>query len=78
MGETVIDERLDLKGLNCPLPLLKAKQALNKMKAGQVLQVLATDAGSVRDFASFARISGHELLGSDECDGVYIHTLRHK
>lgn len=74
----VIDQELDLKGMSCPLPLLKAKQALNKMESGQVLRVLATDPGSVRDFASFARISGHELLSSEEVKGVYIHVVKHK
>ena len=73
-----VDQELDLKGLNCPLPLLKAKQALNGMKSGEVLRVLATDPGSVRDFASFANISGHELLASEERDGVFIHTVKHK
>lgn len=73
-----VDCELDLKGMNCPLPLLKAKQALNKMDAGQILRVLATDPGSVRDFASFARISGHTLVSSDESSGVYIHVVQHK
>lgn len=75
---TEVDLELDLKGMNCPLPLLKAKQALSKLATGQVLRVQATDPGSVRDFASFARISGHELLASEEVSGVFIHTLRHK
>ena len=75
---TDVDVELDLKGMNCPLPLLKAKQALSKMSAGQVLKVQATDPGSVRDFASFARISGHKLVASDEVSGVYIYTLQHK
>ena len=73
-----VDQELDLKGMSCPLPLLKAKQALNKMRNGQVLRVLATDPGSVRDFASFARISGHTLVSSEEIEGVYIHVVRHK
>ena len=74
----VVDQELDLKGMSCPLPLLKAKQALNKMESGQVLRVLATDPGSVRDFASFARISGHQLVSSEEMNGVYIHVVQHK
>lgn len=74
----VVDQELDLKGMSCPLPLLKAKQALNKMESGQILRVLATDPGSVRDFASFARISGHQLMSSEEVDGVYIHVVQHK
>ena len=73
-----VDQELDLKGLPCPLPLLKAKQALNKMSSGQTLRVFATDPGSVRDFASFAKISGHRLIASDEQDGVFIHTVRYK
>ena len=73
-----IDQEIDLKGMSCPLPLLKAKQALSKMSSGQVLKVLATDPGSVRDFASFSRISGHRLLASDEEDGVFIHTVQCK
>ena len=74
----VVDQELDLKGMSCPLPLLKAKQALNKMESGQLLRVLATDPGSVRDFASFARVSGHQLVSSEEVDGVYIHMVQHK
>ena len=73
-----VDQELDVKGVNCPLPLLKAKMVLSKMTSGQILRVYATDAGSVRDFASFAQISGHTLLESDNQQGVYIHTLQHK
>ncbi|MGB0360153.1 MAG: sulfurtransferase TusA family protein [Endozoicomonas sp.] len=73
-----VDQELDLKGLNCPLPLLKAKQAINSMNSGEVLKVLVTDPGSVRDFASFANISGHELLASEEQDDVFIHTMKLK
>lgn len=67
---------LDVTGLDCPMPLLKAKRALNAMVAGQRLRVLATDQGSVRDFQVFARQSGHSLLASDEADGVYTHLLQ--
>ncbi|AMO57078.1 response regulator SirA [Endozoicomonas montiporae] len=73
-----VDLELDLKGMNCPLPLLKAKQGLKQLSSGQMLRVQATDPGSVRDFASFARISGHELISSEQVSGVFIHTLRHK
>ena len=66
---------LDTKGLQCPMPLLKAKRALNAMKSGQRLRVLATDQGSVRDFRVFAEQAGHALLSSDERDGVYIYLL---
>ncbi len=67
---------LDARGLDCPMPLLQAKRALNAMRVGQRLQVLATDQGSVRDFRVFAEQSGHVLLASDESDGVYRHILQ--
>ena len=70
-----IDEKLDACGLTCPLPLLKAKQALNKLDSGLVLEVICTDPGSVRDFEVFASQSGHELL-QDETDGQYTHWLK--
>jgi tRNA 2-thiouridine synthesizing protein A len=67
---------LDATGLECPMPLLKAKRALNAMKTGQQLRVLATDQGSVRDFHVFAQQSGHLLLASDETGGVYTHLIQ--
>ena len=69
---------LDTKGLQCPMPLLKAKRALKEMASGQRLRVLATDQGSVRDFRVFAEQSGHALLSSDEREGVYIYLLEKK
>ncbi len=69
-------EVLDARGLNCPMPLLKAKQVLNRLDPGQLLQVLATDPGSRRDFEVFARQSGHALLESAEAGGVYRYLLR--
>ena len=71
-------EELDTKGLQCPMPLLKAKRALNGMVAGQRLRVLATDQGSVRDFRVFAEQSGHLLLSSEEKEGVYTYLLEKK
>jgi TusA-related sulfurtransferase len=71
-----VDQKLDACGLTCPLPLLKAKQALNKLEAGLVLEVVCTDPGSVRDFEVFAKQSGHALLKQDETDGQYTHWLR--
>lgn len=77
MNETFAhDVELDASGLNCPLPLLKAKMALNKMLSGQTLKVIATDAGSVRDFHTFARLSGHELLHELADAGTYRYWLR--
>lgn len=70
------DSLLDASGLNCPLPLLKAKMALNQMSSGAVLKVIASDAGSQRDFRTFARLAGHELLGEQEDSGVYRYWLR--
>jgi tRNA 2-thiouridine synthesizing protein A len=67
---------LDAQGLDCPLPLLKAKQQLNKMDAGETLEVLATDSGSQRDFAVFARQSGNTLLLSEERGDVFRYILQ--
>lgn len=71
-----IDQQLDASGLTCPMPLLKAKQALNKMASGECLRVLATDAGSIRDFKTFAELSGHSLLESSEDSGQYTYVLQ--
>lgn len=76
MTEIQIDVRLDACGLACPLPLLKAKQALNGMSVGQILEVRATDAGSVRDFKAYADLSAHQLISTVEVDQVYIHIFR--
>ena len=62
------DKELDTRGLNCPLPILRAKKALAELRSGQVLRIVATDPGSVKDFAAFARQTGNELLGSAEKD----------
>lgn len=70
------DAELDATGLNCPLPLLKAKMELNRLASGQVLKVIATDAGSQRDFRTFARLAGHELLREEEDAGSYRYWLR--
>jgi len=67
---------LDATGLDCPMPLLKAKRALNAMQSGQRLRVLATDRGSVRDFRVFAEQSGNLLLDSSEAGGVYAYLLQ--
>lgn len=72
----VCDTELDASGLNCPLPLLKAKMELNRLASGAVLKVTATDAGSQRDFRTFAKLAGHELLHEENADGVYRYWLR--
>lgn len=65
------DKVLDAKGLNCPLPILKAKKALKDMTPGQILQVLSTDPGSIADFQAFSRTTGNELVEHKEEGGVY-------
>nr|WP_320109458.1 sulfurtransferase TusA family protein [Alkalimarinus alittae] len=69
------DQVLDVTGLNCPMPLLKAKQALNIMDAGQTLLVKATDPGSVRDFKSFTDLSANQLLKSVENNNSYCYLI---
>lgn len=61
-GKYTFSERIDARGLRCPMPLLKAKQALNRASPGELIQVFATDAGADRDFPTFAKLSGHELI----------------
>ncbi len=65
------DQELDVRGLNCPLPILKTKKALNTMASGQTLRVLATDPSSRLDFKAFAAQSGNQLLEATETDGVF-------
>jgi TusA-related sulfurtransferase len=73
-----IDKELDTSGLNCPLPILKAKKALAEMASGQTLRVTATDAGSVRDFAAFAKQTGNELLDQQTVGNAFIHVLKRR
>ena len=73
---TVCASELDTSGLRCPLPLLKAKLALNNLASGQLLKVTATDAGSQRDFRAFARLAGHQLAHETAVAGVYCYWLR--
>ncbi|MGY4531244.1 tRNA 2-thiouridine synthesizing protein A [Pseudomonas sp. TE3786] len=72
----IVDAELDTSGLNCPLPLLKAKLELNRLASGAVLKVTATDAGSQRDFRAFAKLAGHTLLREEAEVGVYRYWLR--
>jgi tRNA 2-thiouridine synthesizing protein A len=73
-----IDKELDTRGLNCPLPILKAKKALNEMTTGQTLKVVATDAGSVRDFQAFARQTGNALVEQQTAGTDFIHILKRR
>ena len=72
------DKELDARGLNCPLPILRAKKALNDMQSGQVLKIVATDPGSVKDFAAFCKQTGHELLSQAETDKEYTFFVKKK
>ena len=71
-------KELDTRGLNCPLPILKAKKALADLTSGQVLKVVATDPGSVRDFQAFARQTGNELVEQSTSGDEFIHFLRRR
>ncbi|MDR2154063.1 MAG: sulfurtransferase TusA family protein [Burkholderiaceae bacterium] len=73
-----IAKEVDARGLNCPLPILKAKKALAELQAGQLLKVLCTDPGSVRDFQAFTRQTGHTLVTQDAQGEVFIHVLRRR
>ncbi len=73
-----IDVELDTRGLNCPLPILKAKRALTGMLSGQTLRVVATDAGSVRDFQAFAKQTGNELVEQQTIGDDFIHVMRRR
>ena len=70
------DQELDASGLNCPLPILRAKKKLNSMETDQVLRIIATDPGSVKDFEAFARQTGNELIESGEEDGKFVFRIQ--
>ena len=72
------DKELDAKGLNCPLPILRAKKALADMTSGQVLRIISTDPGSVKDFAAFAKQTGNELLSSAENNKEFEFYMKRK
>lgn len=73
-----IDKELDTRGLNCPLPILKAKKALADMTGGQLLRVVSTDAGSARDFQAFAKQTGNELVDQQTVGNEFIHVLKRR
>lgn len=72
----LFNKELDVRGMNCPVPILRSKKAIGEIASGQVLKVLATDPGSVKDMQAFANQTGNELLGSDESSGIYTYFLR--
>ena len=72
------DKELDTRGLNCPLPILKTKKSLADMTSGQILKIISTDAGSIKDMQAFANQTGNALLSSTEENGIYIFFMRKK
>ena len=75
---TVVDREVDASGLNCPLPILRAKKALTDLESGKVLRVIATDPGSKRDFEAFARQTGHELMSTQEDGKKWVFLLKRR
>ncbi|MFG6461472.1 sulfurtransferase TusA family protein [Roseateles sp. DXS20W] len=73
-----VQREIDTRGLNCPLPILKAKKALAEMHSGELLKVVATDPGSMRDFQAFARQTGNELVQQETAGSEFIHILRRR
>ena len=73
-----IHKEIDTRGLNCPLPILKAKKALSDMASGELLKVVATDNGSLRDFVAFAKQTGNELVEQQTVGEEFIHILRRR
>jgi TusA-related sulfurtransferase len=74
----VVHRELDTRGLNCPLPILKAKKALADMSSGELLRVVSTDPGSVRDFQAFARQTGNDLVEQATQEREFVHVLRRR
>ena len=72
------DRELDTKGLNCPLPILRAKKVLAEIASGQVLKIVCTDPGSIRDFKAFAKQTGNELLAQETSGELFIHFLKRR
>jgi len=73
-----IDKEIDTRGLNCPLPILKAKKALTEMLSGQLLRVVSTDPGSTRDFQAFSKQTGNELVNQEAAGNDFIHVLKRR
>jgi tRNA 2-thiouridine synthesizing protein A len=72
------DREIDARGLSCPLPILRAKKALAELASGQVLKIVATDPGSIRDFKAFAKQTGNELVAQDSAGDEFIHFVRRR
>ena len=72
----LFNKELDVRGMNCPVPILRSKKAIGEIASGQVLKVMATDPGSVKDMQAFANQTGNELLDTGESNGIYTYFLR--
>jgi tRNA 2-thiouridine synthesizing protein A len=72
------DKEIDTRGLNCPLPILRAKKALSDMTAGQVLKIVATDPGSMRDFQAFCKQTGNQLLMQESVNKEFVHFVKRR
>jgi tRNA 2-thiouridine synthesizing protein A len=77
-GTSSIAKEIDTSGLNCPLPILKAKKALSEMTSGDLLRVISTDPGSMRDFQAFAKQTGNELVAQETRGSEFVHTLKRR
>ena len=73
-----VDKEIDARGLNCPLPILRAKKGLAEIASGQLLKVVSTDTGSIRDFKAFAKQTGNELVEQQTVGDEFIHILRRR
>ena len=78
MSDLTIDIELDTRGLNCPLPILKAKKSLASMTTGQLLRVTSTDTGSMRDFQAFCKQTGNDLVEQQTLGAEFVHVLRRR
>jgi len=78
MQEIHVDREIDTRGLNCPLPILRAKKALADLASGQVLKIVSTDPGSMRDFKAFCKQTGNELLLQQTIDKDFVHFLKRR
>lgn len=72
---TEVAEKLDARGLNCPLPILRTRKAINQMSSGEILEVTATDPGSIKDMASFCDQTGNRLVASNEADNAFVFLI---
>lgn len=73
---SAIAQELDARGLNCPLPILRAKKSINALASGEVLRITATDPGSVKDFEAFCKQTGHTLLSTSEASGAFVFDIQ--